>query len=135
MAQPQLRRLIRLDHDGDLGVNVADDYDHDVVPLQLAAQLLFQHWVVQCVDDALGVACFHVDLGAVLDVHLNANLDAVLNVHLNVNPDAVLDVHLNVSPDVCLGVAPDVTPERFLHAPDGLVLPHAEPVHVLLLVC
>ena len=131
MAQPQLRRLIRLDHDGDLGVNVADDYDHDVAPLQPAAQLLFQHWVVQCVDDALGVACFHVDLGAVLDVHLNANLDAVLNV----NPDAVLDVHLNVSPDVCLGVAPDVTPERFLHAPDGLVLPHAEPVHVLLLVC
>ena len=131
MAQPQLRRLIRLDHDGDLGVNVADDYDHDVVPLQLAAQLLFQHWVVQCVDDALGVACFHVDLGAILDVHLNANLDAVLNV----NPDAVLDVHLNVSPDVCLGVAPDVTPERFLHAPDGLVLPHAEPIHVLLLVC
>ena len=131
MAQPQLRRLIRLDHDGDLGVNVADDYDHDVALLQLAAQLLFQHWVVQCVDDALGVACFHVDLGAILDVHLNANLDAVLNV----SPDVVLDVHLNVSPDVCLGVAPDVTPERFLHAPDGLVLPHAEPVHVLLLVC
>ena len=131
MAQPQLRRLIRLDHDGDLGVNVADDYDHDVVPLQLAAQLLFQHWVVQCVDDALGVACFHVDLGAILDVHLNANLDAVLNV----SPDVVLDVHLNVSPDVCLGVAPDVTPERFLHAPDGLVLSHAEPIHVLLLVC
>ena len=123
MAQPQLRRLIHLDRDGDLGVNVVDDYDHDVAPLQPAAQLLFQHWVVQCVDDALGVACFHVDLGAILDVHLNANLDAVL------------DVHLNVSPDVCLGVAPDVTPERFLHAPDGLVLPHAEPVHVLLLVC